>query len=395
MCRTDQTGKRGPSLKKTVRTITALAAAAVIFLPYTVPASETESALLPTEDYSYYAGASADSNGYLYLTDNRTIEDVRELKLRMKNFEFTIPGAWADNVVIRTLYLNQTKSSNLYKTQIFDSYVIRFYEKETWMKYHSDTYENQKNASSMGELAEIRLMNSTKNDISRWKNDPLYIHFGTVTKEKTEYEAFLYHPKTSDGLIDPDYSSRYGYLTDINYQGCLISSFACRNGFSLKYPNAYIKNHYVADFRKDAEGIKKGSRIPDGYVPKTLLDEKNSSDEAPGKLNSVSENLSANSYSWESFKAPWRFSDRGASYYQNLMTDAAQITAVPTITVTPEATPTPSTVPEETPAPTEVPSEKPSATASPTPTATPVPTATPTPEVSSTPTNPEPEEDEE
>lgn len=390
-------GKKNRSLHKKVLTITVIAAAAAIMMP--VGAFASEGALQPTEDYSYYAEPSVDSDGYLHLTDNQTITDISVTKLKMKNFEFSIPGVWAGNVVIRTLYMNQTKSSNLYKTQIVDSYVIRFYEKETWEKYQSDDFRKKKNASSMGEIAEIRLMNSSENDTSRWKNDPMYIYFGTITGEKSGYDAFLYRPKASDGLIDTDYASRYGYLSDINYQGCLISSFSCSSDFALKYPNAYIKNHYITDFNKNEEGMKKGSTIPDNYTPKTLTDEKNSSDEAPEKLNTVSENVSANAYSWGTFTSPWEFSDRGSAYYQSLMSSISQISAIPTVTVTPTLTqtPTPSAAPTVTEAPTATPrpTTEPEAEETPETTSIPAPTETPTPEVTSVPTNPEPEEDEE
>lgn len=379
--------------KKAGRTAIALVLTASFLMPVSVIASEK--ALQPVEDYSYYSDPAVDSDGYLCLTDNQTITDVSVRKLRMKNFDFSVPGVWAGNVVIRTLYLNQTKSSNLYKTQIRDSYVIRFFEKETWTKYHSSGYEDQENAALMGELAELRLMNSEKNDTSRWENDPMYIYFGKITKGKTEYKAFLYRPKTSEGLIDSDYASRYGYLSDINYQGCLISSFTCRNGLKLSYPNSYIENRYVSKFNADGKGMAEGSTIPDGYVPKTLLAEKNSSDEAPEALNAVSENASSDTFSWSSFSAPWTFTDRGEDYYQNLMTSIGQITVIPTVTVSPTpsvspsatSTPTQSPVETETPAPTEVPdvTDVPEETGTP----------TPTPNVTSVPTNPETDEGEE
>ncbi len=308
--------------------------------PVCAAAADTQTVLTPAEDYSSYAEPLVDQDGFLHLTDNHTVEDVSSVHLSLRSFRFTIPGAWAGNTVIRTQYLNQTKNDELYKRQLRDCYIIRFYEKATWTKYRSDEWKSQENASRMGELCELRIINNSENDTDTWDQNPLYLHFGSAeSTDGQAYELYLYHPKTSDGLIDDEYAAAGQYLTDIDYRGCIISSFTCEDGMSLTLPASYIRYHFVDAFQADGEGIPEGSVIPENYVPDLPRAAKNQTDTMPETLNSVSETTETG-YAWTSFTSPWAYVDRGVNFSLSV-TPTPEVTSEPVPTDTPNVTVTP------------------------------------------------------
>lgn len=314
-------------IKRTVRMGATLLTAAVMgtVLPGGLTqAAETKPKILkPQEDYTNYNGPSVDQEGCLHLTNNSTISDVSVRKLRLKQFSFEIPGAWVGQVVVRVLYLDQTLSTDLYKSRTQDSYVIRFYEKNTWNKYHSGENAPAGKAASMGELAELRIMNRSKNDTSRWSSDPMYLSFASVQGGQTAYDLYLYRPKRTEGLTDPDFASASGYLSDIDYKGCLVSSFRCQSDLKLTYRNSYISKTLVDGFDPNGEGMEDGSTIPEGYVPKGLEAAKNQTDQAPAALNRLTGNGPSSGYAWQDFAAPWTYPDR------QMDSDSRQVQSLP------------------------------------------------------------------
>ncbi len=296
-----------------------------------VQAAQTSTAevLQPLTDYSSYAHPAEDQNGCLYLTDNHTIEDVSSTTVSIRHFTFQIPGAWKDHIVIKTQYLNQTKDTELYKSPIRDSYIIRFYEKQTWEAYHSDSNLNAEDSSATGELAELRILSTADNDLSKWEDHPQYLHFGSVSDQKGIcYELYLKRPKSSEKRMNEQYAQSYCYLSDINYEGRLISSFACEDDLILSYPTSYIKYHYVDLFDEASEGMAEGSTMPEDYTVHLPAAEKNQTDTMPSVLNQIQSSASQEGYKWTSFSSPWPYRD-------HIFEEQQETLSTPSLTPTP------------------------------------------------------------
>ncbi len=219
-----------------------------------------ETALTAQADYSYYAQPVIGKSGALYLTDNHTVSDLSFTTVKTRYASFDIPKGWFDQVVVRSRYIDQTGNESLYKNAVKDSYVIRFYEKNTWNKYRKKQYRSKKNASSMGEVLEIRIMNSQENDLSKWEDDPMYLHFAALKGDNRSYEVYLKHPKRAEGLIDEEFADIYRFLSDCDYRGYVISSFAANDeALTASFANTYVKTHYVDGFVPSSETVPKES----------------------------------------------------------------------------------------------------------------------------------------
>ncbi len=211
------------------------------------------------EDFSPEASAVIDSSGFLNLPDNSTVEDISVRKLKNKYFTLLIPGAWVDNVVVECKYINDvTESPEEDKELIYDTLLLRFFEKNTYEMYRNS---HDRTTYSNGLLTELRY-SSTENDNSWLKTSNYQNYWADTRLGVRTYNVFIYEPNNQADLITEEFRARYLYMLGINYEGCFINTFKVNGDGEVTYADDYIRKGFVDSWNPNAEGIPDGSVIP-------------------------------------------------------------------------------------------------------------------------------------
>ncbi len=226
-------------------------------VPAPIPAE-----IAPQEDFSPDASAVIDSDGYLNIPDNTTVEYVETTKIKTKYFTVSVPGCWTENIVAECRYINEINSDYTAsgETPVLDTLLLTFYEKDNYLACKASG-KGRKSAAT-GELTEIRF-SSTKNDNTWLKTSNYENYVGSASSAAGDYDVFIYEPHDPSSLTQDDYAAVYKYLSGVNYEGCLINNFHVSAGGTLKYADEYVVKGFIDGWDPNAEGIPAGSKIPD------------------------------------------------------------------------------------------------------------------------------------
>ena len=264
--------------------------------------------LLPSKTVYRATEPTIDSDGFLNIPNNTVISDITTNRIRTEKCSFDIPMSWVGNVAIHVMEMNQ-EDAELYDMPVLNTEVIQFYELNTYKKYQTQEYVYTDGASRMGKITELYITDAYENDLTDKKNNPRQLYVGDITNRSDEnYAVFLYQLSTDD-VIDDEFRSRYLFMRESDYAGCIISTLASEYG-ELNYANSYIRYRYADNFDPNGQGMTE--EFPEEYEGRKNVMEAPTHGEAPdGILASVSAFVP---YDWKSFTTPWMYSDHGSSY---------------------------------------------------------------------------------
>lgn len=224
------------------------------------------SEIAPRDDFSADARPVIDTNGYLMATDNSLITDVSVSDIRTKYFSFSIPGAWAGHCVIRCRYINdiyETDADTGAARNVVDTYLLSIYEKNNYASYR-EYYRTHEEPSAVpdGKLTELRFT-SSENDTDWLKTSTYYSYAGDVEVNGKKYELYFYEPHSVSEMTNEENAALFGYMISLPYERCMVHSFRGKEGSQIIYPDEETKKGYEAGWNPEAEGIPRGSSIPE------------------------------------------------------------------------------------------------------------------------------------
>lgn len=298
------------------------------------PVPEEEPDILPAkDDYSGFAGCTMDAEGVLHVPDNQTVEAPSSTKIRTRFLYFEIPEAWRERLTIQTDYMKQGDDSEIYEDPVKDSFYIRFYERDTYNRYHSSHYAGTPGIEDKGLLTELVAVNTEK-DPKIGANDAEYLYAGDLMKDDTRYQVYLNQIIRTDERIEKEFASTYEFLRDLSYIPCLLAHLDATDG-TFRLANSYLKTRYIDQYDASAAGMTSDAKVPNDYAH-----QKETGSVLYPLDETVPEDLEepyVEAYAWDLFTSPWLYPDIDDVLPENTtdqLTDTAQTeagnTALPT-----------------------------------------------------------------
>ena len=237
-----------------------LAGKYLIAFPTPTPVPVVPAEIAAEEDFSPYAEAVVDTNGYLNLPNNSVVEDVTSVNIKTEYFTFEIPGCWVGNVTADCRYINNVEGN--FQDPVYDTLVVTFYEKKNYDAWRKSGSKPTDGEAQNGLLTEL-YFSSSENDNSWRKTSNYENYWATAAEGGRTYDIFLYEPHGSQGVSSDALSERYDYMAKtVNFEGCIIHSFTAADLGTVTIFDPYTEKSYIGNWDPDQEGIPEGSTLP-------------------------------------------------------------------------------------------------------------------------------------